>query len=233
MMCTPPTMTCAGTPTGSQQRRKFLTQREFQELQMAAKSPSEVGPLPMSSHGILTGDKPSVSSASKTQHDSPDGGLESEIETQISESSELPSSASAVAAVQFQHAVTTNDSILSEVERLRQENLALRSENAELRGNPAQAQMMTMPQECGVRTGIVTYAVSPSQSGAAAPPVNVAQSLVDTGHMGHAGSPTACQEHLRFGAPLQYVVVASPVGNSGSFEFGFNASDAQQIWRCS
>lgn len=182
----------------------------------------------MSSHGMLAGDKPSVSFASETYHDSPDVGMESEVETQISDGSELPSSASAVAAVQFQQPVTSNDSILSEVQRLRQENLALRSENAELRGNPTQSPMISMPPECGM----LAYAVSPSQSVAAAPPVHLAQPPADSGHAAHARSPMACQEHLRFGAPLQYVVVASPVGNAGNFEFGFNASDAQHIWRC-
>lgn len=223
----------AGSPAGSQHRRKFLTQREFQQLQISAKCPSEVGPLPASSRGVFSGDKPSVSFASKPYHDSPDGGMESEVETQISDCSELPSSASAVATVQFQHAGHANEMILSEVERLRQENLALRSENAELRSIPAQPPMLAAVPP--TQSGILSYAISPSQAAPAPlpPPSLVSPTGIDYGHLAHGSSPTACQQHLRFGAPLRYVVVASPVGmHTGNFEVGFDASDVQRVWHC-
>jgi hypothetical protein len=160
--------------------------------------------------------------------------MESEVETQISDCSEMPSSASAVATVQFQQAGHANETILSEVERLRQENIALRSENAELRWKPAQAPMIAAvpPTE----SGILSYGIRPSQPAPAPlpPPSLVAPSTIEYGHISHGSSPTACQQHLRFGAPLRYVVVASPVGmQTGNFEFGFDASDAQRVWHCS
>lgn len=180
---------------------------------------SEVGPLPACS-GVSASDKLSVSAssavfssrkASKYGHDSQEIGIESEVETQVSDGSELPSSASAVAAMQLEltgSSNTTNDignvSILSEVQRLRQENQALRSENAELRRSPPQTPMATIPPtECGS----LAYG---------------------------NGSPAACQQNLRFGAPLRYLVVSSPMGmNPGHFEFGFDSNDAQNQWRCS
>lgn len=208
MMVAQPSMTCAlgnassSLTHGSQPRRRFLTQREFQQLKSATECALEVGSLPTCSGAMSPEDKPSLSSASKTCHDSPEVGIESEVETQISDGSELPSSASAVAAVQLELAGSPNVSILSEVQRLRQENLALRSENAELRGSPPQTPMATaLPAECG----LLAYGIS---------------------------SPTACQQNLRFGAPLRYMVVASPIGtHTQHFEFGFDASDSQN-WCC-
>lgn len=203
-------------------RRRFLTVREFQQLTKTNQAPSEVGPLLACSGGIPAGDKAFVcstsgamvssspSKASKSCHDNPELGIESEVETQVSDSSELPSSASAVAAMQLEltgSSNTTNVSILSEVQRLRQENQALRSENAELRRSPpptpmASTPMAAVPAECGP----VTYGMN---------------------------NLPASQQNLRFGAPLRYVVAASPMGvHPGQFEFAFDSTDTQNLWQC-
>merc|ERR1719379_2365645 len=114
-------------------------------------------------------------------NDGPEAGVESEVETHVSDNSELPSSASAVAAQQLE--LSGSSSIMSEIQRLQQENLALRSENAELRRHPG------------------------------------------------AGTN---EQHLRFGAPLRYLLVASPAGrNAGSFEFSFDPAEAANLRRSS
>merc|ERR1712224_162358 len=103
-----------------------------------------------------------------------------------------------------------NVSILSEVERLRQENQALRSENAELRGSPP-SQIPSVPPQIPM----------------------VAAHSTECGFLANGISPNGCQQDLRFGAPLRYMVIASPVGmQTGHVEVGFDASDAQNYWRC-
>lgn len=181
---------------------------------MAKEASPEVSSLPACSVGTSadvsqttsgTMLPPSPSKASKSCHDSLELGIESEVETQVSDSSELPSSASAVAAPQLDltgSSNATNVSILSEVQRLRQENQALRSENAELRRSPAPTPMATVPP---TEYGSLTCGIS---------------------------SPATCQQNMRFGAPLRYMVVASPHGvNAGSFELGFDSADSQSVWR--
>jgi len=181
--------------------------------------------------------------------------------------------------VQLEHGGSPNTqacniSILSEVQRLRQENIALRSENAELRGSPPQIpQPLAPPQnvmpmvaagstECGLLANNVSSPLAAAacqqnfQPLVSSPAAACQQSfqplappqmpmvatgptecglLVNAGLANGVNVPTAVgQQDLRFGAPLRYVVVASPVGaQTGHFEFGFDASDAQHIWRCS
>lgn len=243
MMYAQPSSMCATASTsfpGSQRRpRFFLTQREFQQLH-AARYPAEVTALPTSSGGIVAEKKPL---SSKTCNDNQEVGVESEVETQISDTSEFPSSASAAAAVQVQNTGTSSESILTEVQRLRQENLVLRSENAELRGNPVQS---PTPTGSPTQSGILAYGMSPQQTPMAALPLTP---LTECGYVAdHLAAPhltpltecgqlaydssisTECQQNLRFGGPLRYVVVASPMGmQTGQFEFGFDACDAQHV----
>lgn len=73
----------------------------------------------------------------KLSPDNLEGGAESEVETHVSDSSELPSSASAVAAM-LEASGASDRSILSEIQRLRQENSALRLENAALRSETSE-----------------------------------------------------------------------------------------------
>merc|ERR1719313_768759 len=94
-----------------------------------------------------------------------------------------------------------------------------------------QSQMVAMPQSPTVavppgQSGMLGYCISPAQTPMAS------ASPTECGHMAYGmSSPDACQQDLRFGAPLRYVVVASPVGmHAGNFEFGFDASDAQHVW---
>jgi len=77
---------------------------------------------------------PSLPVHSRKVNEGAEVGVESEVETNVSDNSELPSSASAVAAQQLE--LSGSSSIMSEIQRLLQENVALRSENAELRRNP-------------------------------------------------------------------------------------------------
>jgi hypothetical protein len=75
-------------------------------------------------------------------HESPETGLNDEVETHISDNSELPSSASAVLASQMES--SGSSIMMSEIQRLQQENLALRSENEELKKKPQDPEEVAM-----------------------------------------------------------------------------------------
>eukprot|EP00746_Dinoflagellata_sp_MGD_P160960 gnl/MRDRNA2_/MRDRNA2_87946_c0_seq1.p1 gnl/MRDRNA2_/MRDRNA2_87946_c0~~gnl/MRDRNA2_/MRDRNA2_87946_c0_seq1.p1 ORF type:complete len:184 (+),score=33.76 gnl/MRDRNA2_/MRDRNA2_87946_c0_seq1:112-663(+) len=119
-------------------RRRFLTQRDFQEMKAPAQCPSEGGPLPSSPGGHMrekgANPAPFLPICPRKVQDIPETGLNDEVETHISDGSELPSSASAVAAMQLEQ--SGSSTFISEIQRLQQENLALRSENAELKRKP-------------------------------------------------------------------------------------------------
>jgi len=118
-----------------------MTERAFQELKMQAPCSSEGTVPPTSPVGIVAGagstPTPLLPIYSRKGNDNPEAGSEFDVETHISDSSELPSSASAVAARQLES--SGSSSIMSEIKRLQQENLALRSENAVLKRSPPAA----------------------------------------------------------------------------------------------
>lgn len=183
----PVAATSAASPARS--RRRFLTQRVFEEL--TTQVPSEVSALPTSPGEKGSKPAPFLPIFPRKANDSPEASSEFEVETHISDSSELPSSASVVAAMQLE--MSGSPTIMSEIQRLQRENLALRSENAELKKKPSAT-------ECTALTDC---------------------------------SPAACTQNLRCGAPLRYLVVASPVGrDTSNFELSFDSADAADLRRC-
>merc|ERR1719252_504497 len=122
-------MAGAALPEAAPRRRRFLTQREFRELKESRSSGAD---LPSSSIAATSSDAAPKTPVRKLSPENLEGGGESEVETHVSDGSELPSSASAVAAM-LEASSSTDRSIMCEIQRLRQENSALRLENAVLR----------------------------------------------------------------------------------------------------
>lgn len=195
------------TVCGTTRQRRFLTQREYRERlagsPVAAVSTFASWPVTHESLPVAPTDEknsplPATPVALKTPTrklsaaDTAEASGESEVETHVSDSSELPSSASAVAA-RLEASGSTDHNIISEIQRLRQENSVLRAENAVLRNSPGEESTEVLSTTAVLVCGI----------------------------------PAA--KHIRFGAPLRYMVAPRIGDPSDSFELFFDAADTAKI----
>lgn len=186
-MMSPVAASSAASPV---RRRRFLTQRDFQELKVQAQCSSEVGPqrTPIGGTMAVKGfiPAPLLPVYPRKVNDIPEAGAESEVETHVSDCSELPSSASAAAAQQLE--LSGSSSIMSEIQRLQQENLALRSENDELRRKPQATEGWGQNLRCGAP---LRYLVVSSPAGRSTGHLELGFDPADAANLRHGSSERA------------------------------------------